>query len=148
MKKRAYNRFASLAGLALCAIVSINIGFSLENTNGEKALSSSSAEPGIELTIEFHERRIYYIDSNIIVQFQVVNRSTEPFLFNTSFDKYFTFDFEIKNFSGRAVAHSRAYEVARTQFQPVKIDEITLKQNEVYGVRINLTEWFDLREPT
>jgi len=147
MKTSSRNRFAVLAGLALCAILSINIGFSLENTNGEVSTSSSYAEQGVELTIHFHERSIYYADSDIIVQFQVVNRSTEPFLFNTSFDKYFTFDFEIKDFAGRAVSHSRAYEVARTQFQPVKIDEITLKKNEVYGVRINLTEWFDLRDP-
>jgi hypothetical protein len=147
MNRIRQSRVSTLSVVALYTFLFFNIGFSQENTKVEDGRFSYSEGAGLEVTIEFHERTIYYVNSDIIVQLQVANRSAEPFLFNTSFDKYFTFDFEIKEYSGDAVSHSRSYEVARSQFEPVKIDEITLKKNEVYGVRINLSDWFDLSKP-
>jgi hypothetical protein len=147
MKKIRHSLLTARAFISLFPILFLHIGFSQENTKPEEGQFSITEGTGVEVTIEYYERTIYYVDSDIIVQLQVTNRSIEPFLFNTSFDKYFTFDFEIKEYSGSVVPHSRAYEVARSQFEPVKIDEITLKKNEVYGVRINLSDWFELSKP-
>jgi hypothetical protein len=126
--------------LILAALPCMNIGFSLESTTGP-------AVPEIDVFIQFHDRRIYYVGDPVIVEFQITNRSAKPYLFLTSFDEVFTFDFEVKSVSNRAVEHSIPYAIERTKFEPVLNDEITLKPFEVYGARIDICRWFDLKEP-
>jgi hypothetical protein len=76
-----------------------------------------------------------------------VNEDLYPFLFITSYNKIFTFDFDISSMSNRKVSHSKSYEIKRRRIEPILNDEISLKQNEVYGVRIDISEWFDFEKP-
>jgi hypothetical protein len=144
----------------LSSLLCINIGFSLESTTeatgtqydgpqGTEAAPGSRADvaPEIDVGIQFHNRRIYYVGDPIVVEFQITNRGSKPYLFLTSFDEVFTFDFEVASFSNRMVEHSTQYAIERTKFEPVMNDEITLKPFEVYGARIDIGRWFDLREP-
>jgi hypothetical protein len=101
----------------------------------------------IETHIRFFNKQIYYIGNPIVIEFQIINNGIDPFLFITSYNKIFTFDFTISSFENRSVEHSKHYIIRRRQFEPVLNDEITLKQNEVYGVRIDIGEWFDFQEP-
>jgi len=121
-----------------------NIGFSQEyqNTEQDTALSDD-----IDVFIRYHDRDMYYVGSPVIVEFRIANRGSEPYLFLTSFNKMFTFDFEILTGTNRSIPHSRKYIVETTQFEPVLNDEINLKRDEIYGARINISEWFDLTMP-
>jgi hypothetical protein len=76
-----------------------------------------------------------------------VNNGIDPFLFITSFNKIFTFDFDISSMTKRKVMHSNGYEIERRRFEPIFNDKIILKPNEVYGVRIDIGDWFDFKEP-
>ena len=58
----------------------------------------------------------------------------------------FTFDFDIRTTRNRSVSHSDYYTINTTQFEPLMIDEIVLKPNEVYGLRINISEWFEFEQ--
>jgi len=100
----------------------------------------------IEFSIKFYNQNIYYLGSPIIVEVKVVNRAPDPYLFIASYNKIFTFDFEINTTTHRPVEHSIEYTVQRYQFQPVLNDEITLKQNEVYGARIDISRWFNFEQ--
>jgi len=126
----------------LITIFCICIGYSQDY----KKYSEELAFNNVEVTIRFYNKQIYYLESPIIIEYQIVNNGSEPFLFITSFNKIFTFDFDIFTLSNRKVEHSRDYIVKRRQFEPVLNDEITLKHNEVYGVRIDISEWFDFQE--
>ena len=122
-------------------IFCISIGYSQYNTNYSEKYSS------IDVSIKYFNKQIYYIGDPIIVEFQIVNNGSDPFLFITSYNKIFTFDFEISSFTNRMMEHSDSYAINRRKFEPVFNDEITLKTNEVYGVRIDISEWFNFNEP-
>lgn len=122
-------------------IFCISIGYSQYNTNYSEKYSS------IDVSIKYFNKQIYYIGDPIIVEFQIVNNGSDPFLFITSYNKIFTFDFEISSFTNRMMEHSDSYAINRRKFEPVFNDEITLKTNEVYGVRIDISEWFSFNEP-
>lgn len=150
-KKNILISFISLLTLGLF----INIGFSLNkstNDSSEKNYTITNTTTGeeqnqIEVSIKYHNKMIYYVDEPIIVEFQITNRGYDPFLFITSFNKIFTFDFDVLTTTNRKIEHSKEYIIQSTQFEPVLSDEITLKRDEVYGVRIDLSRWFDLRDP-
>jgi hypothetical protein len=137
----------------------INIGLSQENTNRswnspDQSDTSQLArtEPdsmydSLSVFIKYYDRKIYYVDKPILVEFQIVNHSNNPYLFVTSYNKQFTFDFDIRTTSNRPVEHSQRYTLDATQFEPILNDKIALKNNEVYGVRIDISSWFDLLEP-
>jgi hypothetical protein len=165
VKNSARNHFLSqiVRKLVFCilCIFPFNIGFSQDNTKPTEMYftdDSPSIKKGQTLTlfttdevrpgvyIKYHNKEIYYIDRPIIVEFQVVNNRIDPFLFITSFNKAFTFDFEILTSTNRLIEHSHNYTIRTTQFEPILNDEIILKNNEVYGVRIDVSSWFDLRE--
>ncbi len=131
--------------LLLLIFFCINIGFSQDITNNSDANSELTTNIGVSIT--YHNKRMYFVNRPIIVEFQIVNRGFSPFLFITSYNKMFTFDFEILTPTHQEVAHSREYTVRTTQFEPILNDEITLKHNETYGVRIDVSSWFDLSEP-
>ncbi len=118
-------------------IVCLSIGYSQNNTNYEERYSD------LGVTIRFYNKQTYYIGSPIIVEFQIVNRRIDPFLFITSYKKLFTFDFDIYTTTNRRVEHSKDYAIDMRHYEAVLSDEIALKDNEVYGVRINISEWFD-----
>jgi hypothetical protein len=107
-------------------------------------LKSDEVKPSV--FIKYYNKEIYYVDRPIIVEFQIINNWIDPFLFITSFNKAFTFDFEIRTSTNRLIEHSPNYTIRTTQFEPILNDEIILKNNEVYGVRIDVSNWFDLRE--
>ena len=123
----------------------INIGFSQNITNNSGANNEQTAD--ITVSIKYHNKQMYFVNRPIIVEFQIVNRGFSPYLFITSYNKMFTFDFEILTLTHREVTHSREYTIRTTQFEPILNDEITLKNNEAYGVRIDISKWFDLKEP-
>jgi hypothetical protein len=138
-----------------------NIGFSQDNTKPSEMYftdDSPSIKKGQTLSflksdevipsvfIKYYNKEIYYVDRPIIVEFQIINNRIDPFLFITSFNKAFTFDFEIRTSTNRLIEHSPNYTIRTTQFEPILNDEIILKNNEVYGVRIDVSNWFDLRE--
>ena len=138
MSKMYFKRFSFY--LFIILIFCICIGYSQDNTKYSDNLSS------IDVSIQFYNKQIYYIGDPIIIEFQIVNNGSEPFLFITSYNKIFTFDFDISTLSNRKVEHSKDYTIQRRKIQPILNDEITLKQNEVYGVRIDISEWFDFKK--
>jgi len=127
--------------LILIFVLCIFIGYSQDLTKYSDQFSS------IDVSIKYFNKQIYHVGDPIVVEFNVVNTSRDPFLFISSFRKIFTFDFEVYTRTNRTVEHSKEYIIQRRQFQPVMNDEITLKHHEVYGARIDISTWFDLTEP-
>ncbi len=144
---RAPHRAALILVLLITLLhVSYSIGFSQEYTNGSNEPAWQSGK-NIQVTITYYNRRIYYVDSPVWVEFQIVNRSFEPFLFHNADFKLFTFDFQVRTRVNREVEHSRRYVVDYHHRQPILYNEVTLKHNEVYGARIDISRWFDLDQP-
>ncbi|UCB44677.1 MAG: hypothetical protein JSV25_10710 [Spirochaetota bacterium] len=118
-------------------IICINIGYSQHKTTNSE----------VDVTIKFYNKQIYYMNSPIVIEFQIVNQTVNPFLFISSYKKLYTFDFEIFTKTNRKVDHSKDWIINKRQYEAVLSDEITLKENEIYGVRIDINDWFDFNEP-
>lgn len=138
-EERYYLKRAFL--LFLFLFFCINIGYSQNNKNPLRNASD------IEVSIRFYNKQIYTLGKPIIVEFQIHNSGSEPYVFLASYNKVFTFDFEVYTTSHRMIEHSHYYMIKRTNPEPILNDEITLKPDEVYGVRIDISEWFDLKAP-
>jgi hypothetical protein len=132
--KSNLNKVSILASFLL--IICINIGYSQYNTTDSE----------VDITIKFHNKQIYYMNEPIIIEFQIVNRGEQPFLFISAYKKLFTFDFEIYTKTNRPVEHSKEWFINKGQYEAVLTDEIVLKNTEIYGVRIDINDWFDFKE--
>ncbi|MBN2322707.1 MAG: hypothetical protein JXQ30_03155 [Spirochaetes bacterium] len=132
-----------LITLLLSVLFSIcfSIGFSQEYKTTETEYSGTKA------FIKFHNKDIYYLNRPVWVEFQIVNEDIHPHLFLAAYKKLFTFDFEVYSRTNRPVEHSTEWVIDRHRFEAVLSDEITLKENEVYGVRIDISRWFDFPAP-
>ena len=128
--------WTSLLILLFC----ISIGVSQESP-------IAGLDDSVEVNIQFHDRRIYYVGDPVWVEFQISNLGFVPYLFRTSYDELFTFDLDIATTTNKKQDHSIGYVVDRNRYAPILTDEITLKPHEVYGARINITRWFDLKAP-
>jgi hypothetical protein len=130
----------ALTVIALFTIICINIGYSQEYK------TECTGYSDISIAIKYHDKQIYYLNHPVWVEVQIVNQSVHPFLFLSAYKKLFTFDFEIYTKTNRPVEHSREWILEKRQYEAVLSDEITLKENEVYGVRIDIGEWFAFPE--
>jgi len=133
------NKFKSLLILFTILLSNFSIGYSLDDTN--KYL------PNINITIQYCNQHLYTIGRPVIVEFKIINNDSDPFLFLTSFNKTFTFDFEVSTLNNMKIDHSNDYSIKRKVLGSILSDEITLKQNEVYGAKIDISKWFNLTEP-
>ena len=127
--------------ITLLFIICFSIGYSQEYKTEWGGYSDISAG------IKFHDKQIYYMEQPIWVEFQLVNGGVHPFLFLSSYKKLFTFDFEVYTDTKRPVEHSKEWILEKRRYEAVLSDEITLKENEVYGVRIDIGGWFDFEKP-
>jgi hypothetical protein len=137
MKKTYFRTLLFLIFFTVC----FSIGFSQEYKTTETGYS------GTKMFIKFHDKDLYYLNRPIWVEFQLVNQDIHPYLFLAAYKKLFTFDFEVYSRTNRTVEHSREWVIDLHRFEAVLSDEITLKENEVYGVRIDISGWFDFPAP-
>jgi hypothetical protein len=135
--------FLVLIVILLAIGFSFSIGHSQEYTNGSGDPAWQAGE-NIQVTVAFYNRQIYYVNSPVWVEVQIANHGFTPFLFHDADIKLFTYDFQVRTRENRAIEHSRRYQVDFHQHQPVLYKEVTLKHNEVYAVRIDISRWFDL----
>ncbi|MFW6181369.1 MAG: hypothetical protein ACOC8N_06435 [Spirochaetota bacterium] len=138
--------FLALVIILLHVGFSSSIGHSQEYTNGSGDPAWLTGE-SIQVTIAYYNRQIYYVNSPIWVEVRIANHGFTPFLFHDADIKLFTYDFQVLTRENRPVEHSRRYQVDFHHHQPVLYKEITLKHNEVYAVRIDISRWFDLDRP-
>ncbi len=133
---------AVIPSLIICICVfPFNIGFSQENQN------RTYDDRRVEVLIKFFNKQVYRVGDDIWIEVNVINHDVQPYTFITSFKKPFTFDFTIRSFSNIPIEKTKDYNVTIHQFEPVHSNTVILNQYDVYGVRINIAEWFKLETP-
>lgn len=121
-------------------LLSINIGLSEET-------QKYSEDNNIEVLIKFYNKNLYQIGKPIIVEIEVTNLGQYPYTFFNADEKIFTYDFDVRTIENRPVEHSKIYAIRRYQSKAIFYNEITLKQNESYSARINISDWFYFEKP-
>ena len=119
----------------------VNIGYSQDKTN-----SYNYTPPPIEFNIQFVNKRVYFLGDPIKVKIQIINRGIKRYLFNVSDEKVFSFDFEVLSRENQPVEHSKEYYLKRNMWEAVFVNKVSLETDEIYGVIIDLNEWFNFEK--
>ena len=129
--------------------VFIILAQTLSAANSNKTVSSKY--DGIEVSIRFYNKTIYYPDGTddnpVNVHITIANHGTETFRFKFSDDRMFSIDFNA--FTARNIKLQQQMELSRkrTTSRTVYFREITLESGEEYSFVENLKDYVLIETP-
>jgi len=110
-------------------------------------LGQAQAAPGVEFSIRYFEKRIYYLDDAdhpVLFEAVLANESSQTYRFKIADNKLYNFGFEVTTPSNVAVEHSEKFIRSRTANQPVFYREVTLEPGEKYAIQLPLDEFVSI----
>ncbi|MCL2243789.1 MAG: hypothetical protein FWC03_04885 [Treponema sp.] len=109
--------------------------------------SALQASEGIEFSIRFYDRRIYYADADpIYVQITINNKSPQTYRFKLADERAFSIDFDIRTMTNRQLAFSDSLIRKRTQNQQVYFREITIESGESFSFMEDIRDYINLNQ--
>jgi len=92
------------------------------------------ANPGIDFSIRFFDRRIYYAQSDPInIQITITNNSPLTYRFKLADERAFSLDFDVRTVSNRLLEPADALVRKRTQYQQIFFREIAVESGESFS---------------
>ena len=111
------------------------------------ALPLSAAEAGIDFSIRFFDKRIYYVESDpVYVQVTLTNNSPGTYRFKLADDRVFSVDFDIRTLSNRSLEPADTLVRKRTQYQQIFFREISMESGESFSFVEDLRDYVDLKQ--
>jgi hypothetical protein len=108
---------------------------------------AAQATSGIEFSIRYYDKAIYFPDSRIYVRAEIYNDSAETYRFKVSPERVFNVDFEIKTLSNEVLEHSEEFIIDKNSDQPVLYREYSLEPGERYAIVEDLTRYVSIGIP-
>ncbi len=102
---------------------------------------------GLEFTIRFYDKAIYFPDSPVFVKLELYNNGTDSIRFNLASDHVFSIEFDVRTEGNNRLEPSRSYLVARASDKPVFYRDITLKPGDRFGFVEQLDEYIVTPDP-
>ena len=102
---------------------------------------------GVEFSIRFFDKAIYFPDSHIYVKAEIYNNSPETFRFKVSPERVFNLDFEVSTIANKQLEHSQEFIIDRSSDQPVLYREYSLEPGERYAVVEVLNSYILVEKP-
>ncbi len=102
---------------------------------------------GIEYSIRFYDKAIYFSDSRIFIRAEIYNNSPETFRFKVSTERVFNIDFDVRTLTNELLEHSQQFIIDRNSDQPLLYRELSLEPGERYAVVEDLTEYVSVGRP-
>jgi hypothetical protein len=111
-----------------------------------RVLPLFSEEDSISIDIEFHNKKIFYLDKadEIKIKVSIINNSPQPYEFKLANDPIFNLDFDVWTEANIALDHAEDFTIRRGSFQYVFYREIELKPNEEYSFVVSLKDYIRL----
>lgn len=94
---------------------------------------SPAASPGIELSIRFYDKRIYFPESDIPIKVTITNNAAAPFRFKLADDRVHSLSFDARTPTNRLLDPSDAYRLAMSESRPAFYRELSLEPGEEYS---------------
>jgi len=111
-------------------------------------LSAAYSVPeGVNFSIRFYNKQIYYPDSNIRIKIEIANETADSYQFKLADLHVFNIDFDVRTLTNRKINHSKQFTIERNSDQPVFFREITLAPGEHYSFIENLQDYIKLENP-
>jgi hypothetical protein len=110
-------------------------------------LSAPAAEAGVDFSIRFFDRRIYYVESSpVYVQVTITNNGPSSYRFKLADERAFSLDFDVRTLSNRSLEPADALVRKRSQYQQVFFREITVESGESFSFVEDLRDYADLKQ--
>lgn len=107
----------------------------------------SASEAGIQVSIRFHDKKIYYQNSQIFIKIEITNNSAETYRFKVADLRVFNLDFQVKTLTNLQLAPSEEFIIQRNTNQPIFFREMSLEPGEQYSFIEEMTRYIRLTEP-
>ena len=103
---------------------------------------------GIDFSIRFFDRRIYYTEGDpILIQVTIANNSPITYRFKLADDRVFSLDFDVRTLNNRSLEPADALIRKRTQHQQVFFREIAVESGESFSFVEDLRGYIKINEP-
>lgn len=103
--------------------------------------------PGIEFTIRYFDKSIYFPDSRILVRAEIYNNSAQTYRFKASPQRAFTLDFSVKTLANESLEHAQQFIIDRNSDQPVLYRDFSLEPGERYAIVEDVTRYIRIARP-
>jgi len=104
--------------------------------------AESPANSGIDFSIRFFDRRIYYAESDpVYIQVTITNNSPLTYRFKLADERAFSIDFDVRTVSNRALEPADALVRKRTQYQQIFFREIAVESGESFSFVEDLRDY-------
>jgi len=106
-----------------------------------------AAPAGIELSIRFYDKRIYFPESEIPLKVTITNESPSPFRFKLADDRVHSLSFDARTPSNRLLDPSDAYRLAMSESRPMFYRELAIEPGEEYSFVESLERYVHIPGP-
>jgi hypothetical protein len=111
-------------------------------------MPSGALESGIDFSIRFFDRRIYYAETDpVFVQVTITNNSPATYRFKLADERAFSVDFEIRTVTNRELEAADALIRKRSQYQQIFFREISVESGESFSFVEDLRNYVSLKQP-
>jgi hypothetical protein len=102
---------------------------------------------GIDVHIRFFDKKLYYIDSPVMLKIEITNNTPNTFRFELADNRIFNIDFEVRTLSNRPLPRSEKLNTERTSNQQVFFRDVTLGPMEQFSFYEDLSNYIQIDEP-
>ena len=111
------------------------------------APASAASEAGVELSIRFYDKRIYFPESEIALKVTVTNGSPSTYRFKLAEDRLYSLSFDARTPTNRALDASDERKLALSASKPVFYREIAVEPGEEYSFVERLERYVRIEGP-
>jgi hypothetical protein len=109
--------------------------------------ASNQIQSGIELSIRFFDKRIYYVaDAPILVQVTVSNKGPGAYRFKMADERAWSVDFDVRTVSNRMVEPADVLVRRRTAAAQIYFRDIYVESGESFSFVEDIRDYADLRQ--
>ncbi len=136
-------RIASL----LAAALSLAPAFAAGPTAQAPAAPAQAPAAGVELSIRFYDKRIYFPESDIPIKVTIANKAPSAFRFKLADDRVHSLSFEARTPTNRLLDPSDQYRLAMSDTRPVFYRELSIEPGEEYSFVESLGRYLRIEGP-
>jgi hypothetical protein len=131
----------------LISILLILAGFIPLYAQSDLRSVNESSATGIDFTIRFFDRRIYYVTSDpIYIQATITNNSPLTYRFKLADERVFSVDFDVRTVTNRPLEPADTLIRKRTQYKQIFFREIAVEPGESFSFVEDLRSYVRLND--
>jgi len=108
-------------------------------------LSFAGNGNNVNFSIQFYNKKIYFLGDPVWLEAVVSNDSTSTVHFKVADNRFFTLDFTARTETNLQINHTQKYTIERSSNKPVFFRQINLEPGEKYGILVELNDFLEFK---